>query len=227
MVVQTATSSNNVYSLLFAGSTTSSTNTEGARKSTSLTYNPSTKALVTGGTIDGYTLAAACAKDVDSSSIADDSVNLPTSAVVYDFVTTGLATKQNVLISGTNIKTIDNVSLLGAGNINLSTTYHPYRGSGSLDFSASAITVASNLTVGNGHMGTSSSLEDGYRKIMFGSSGHYIELKNYGTYANPQFGFHFSDMVVSDGAVSAAGLSSGGSSPSGGGIEHVLLSESE
>lgn len=36
-------------------------------------------------------------------------------------VSTGLSTKQNVLVSGTNIKTINNQSILGAGNIDIST----------------------------------------------------------------------------------------------------------
>lgn len=52
-----------------------------------LTYNPSTKALVLNGTINGYTLAAASAKAVDSSiSASSSSTNLPTSAAVASFV---------------------------------------------------------------------------------------------------------------------------------------------
>ena len=35
-------------------------------------------------------------------------------------VTTGLAAKQDTLVSGTNIKTINNQSLLGSGNITVS-----------------------------------------------------------------------------------------------------------
>lgn len=55
--------------------------------STNLTYNPSTKALLTGGSIDGYTLAAASEKAVDTSiSAGSSSANLPTSAAVAAFV---------------------------------------------------------------------------------------------------------------------------------------------
>ena len=55
--------------------------------STNLTYNPSTKALSTGGAINGYTLAAASAKAVDTSiSAGSSSANLPTSAAVATFV---------------------------------------------------------------------------------------------------------------------------------------------
>lgn len=35
-----------------------------------------------------------------------------------------LSTKQDTLVSGTNIKTVNNESLLGSGNINLNLTYY-------------------------------------------------------------------------------------------------------
>ncbi len=86
-VTQTATTTSAAYELLFSSTADNTTRTEGARKTSTLTYNPSTKALVTGGTVNGYTLAAASAKGVDTSiSAASTSTNLPTSAAVATFV---------------------------------------------------------------------------------------------------------------------------------------------
>lgn len=54
--------------------------------------------------------------------VANKQTNLTASATKYptvDAVNTGLATKQNTLVSGTNIKTIENQSILGSGNIDL------------------------------------------------------------------------------------------------------------
>lgn len=60
--------------------------TNSVRKSY-MTYSPTSKALTTGGTINGYTLNAASAKAVDTSiSAASTSSNLPTSAAVASFV---------------------------------------------------------------------------------------------------------------------------------------------
>lgn len=112
-VKQTLNSTSAAYKLLF---TTSASPTSGEAAATyygaSLTYNPSTKALVTGGTIDGliltaaatgftikggttaktltvnadYTLAAACAKAVTDSSSASaisTGTSLPTERDIY------------------------------------------------------------------------------------------------------------------------------------------------
>lgn len=91
-VTQTATTTNATYELLFSNTANNNTLTEGARKTSTLTYNPSTKALVTGGTVNGYTLAAASAKGVDTSIAANStSINLPTSQAVSNFANTTLA----------------------------------------------------------------------------------------------------------------------------------------
>lgn len=90
-VTQTATTTNSVYELLFSGTADNTTRTEGTRKTSTLTYNPSTKALVTGGTVNGYTLAAASAKGVDTSMTASStSTNLPTTKAVADLIKTYL-----------------------------------------------------------------------------------------------------------------------------------------
>ena len=49
VVKQTATTTNATYELLFSGSANNTTSTEGTRKTNTLTYNPSTKALTTYG----------------------------------------------------------------------------------------------------------------------------------------------------------------------------------
>lgn len=75
------------YPLILANSTATTAVTGTVNKTSTLTYNPNTKALVTGGTVNGYTLAAASAKGVDTSiAAASTSANLPTSAAVATFV---------------------------------------------------------------------------------------------------------------------------------------------
>lgn len=133
-VKQTATTTAADYEILFSATADNTTRTEGARKTSTLTYNPNTKALSTGGTVDGltlspqttgfkisggttsktltvgadYTLAAACAKDVDTSiSASSSSANLPTSAAVATFV------------EGKGYKTTDHITTTttsGSGN---------------------------------------------------------------------------------------------------------------
>ena len=80
-VTQTNTTASSARPLLLAYTTGTTESTNTVYKSSYLTYNPSTKALVTNGTINGYTLADACAKSVDTS-ISSSSTNLPTSAAV-------------------------------------------------------------------------------------------------------------------------------------------------
>ena len=97
-VTQTASTGNLAYELLFSSTADNTTRTEGARKTSTLTYNPSTKALLTGGTINGYTLAAASAKGVDTSLTASStSANLPTSAAVANLI------KQYLPLTGGNV----------------------------------------------------------------------------------------------------------------------------
>ena len=73
---------------MFSGTADNTTRTEGVRKSSTLKYNPSTKALVTGGTVNGYTLAAACAKGVTDTTTPNPTtlstdVNLVTGKTLY------------------------------------------------------------------------------------------------------------------------------------------------
>ena len=112
-VTQTATTGSAAYEILFSGTADNTTRAEEARKTSTLTYNPSTKALSTGGIVNGltlsaqttgfkisggttsktltvgadYTLAAACAKGVfDKSSataVGSSGTNLVTERAVY------------------------------------------------------------------------------------------------------------------------------------------------
>ena len=58
-VTQTATTANKAFEVLLSGTNDNTTRTEGVKKSRYLTYNPSTKALSTGGAVNGLTLTAA------------------------------------------------------------------------------------------------------------------------------------------------------------------------
>ena len=86
-VKQTLSATNAEYKLLLTttASPTSGTSYE-AYYGANLTYNPSTKALSTGGTINGYTLNAASAKAVTDSSSASaigTGTSLPTERDIY------------------------------------------------------------------------------------------------------------------------------------------------
>lgn len=112
-VTQTATTTNAAYEVLFSATADNTTRTEGARKTSTLTYNPSTKVLTTGGAVNGltltaagtgftiaggttsktltvsetYTLAAACAKGVtdrtSSTAASSSGTNLITERTLY------------------------------------------------------------------------------------------------------------------------------------------------
>lgn len=56
----------------------------------------------------------------DSTSDLINDSNFTTSSEVSTEIQTAISTKQDTLVSGTNIKTINNNSLLGSGNINIS-----------------------------------------------------------------------------------------------------------
>lgn len=119
-VKQSPSTDNSAFEVLLSGTADNTERTETTKKSSTLKYNPSTKALVTGGTVDGYTLNAAAGKAVDSSIAAGStSTNLPTSAAVAGYVDDIASDKQDTLVSGTNIKTINNQSLLGSGDITI------------------------------------------------------------------------------------------------------------
>lgn len=160
--------------ILGPSSITSGTAYEG-HYSTNLTYNPSTKALTTGGAVNGYTLAAASAKGVDTSiEASSSSVNLPTSAAVASFVegkgyiTSYTNTWRPIQVNGTqilggttstnalNLKAGSNVSLTNSnGTVTIASTdtNTTYSLSGAL----SSHKFTSTLTAGGSGSGTSTS----------------------------------------------------------------------
>lgn len=99
-VTQTATTTNSAYEVLFSETADNTTRTEGARKSSNLTFNPSTGAL-TATTFNGYTLSTASGKSVDTSITASStSTNLPTSSAVATLIS-GYLPLSGGSISGT------------------------------------------------------------------------------------------------------------------------------
>ena len=89
------TTANNSYPILLAYNTNTGAVTNAVNKASTLTYNPSTKALLTGGTINTYTLAAACAKGVDNSmTTASTSTNLPTTSAVATAISSAITAAQ-------------------------------------------------------------------------------------------------------------------------------------
>lgn len=87
-VKQTLSATDAEYKLLLTTTASPASGTAyEAYYGSNLTYNPSTKALSTGGTINGYTLNAASAKAVtDSSSasaISSTGTSLPTERDIY------------------------------------------------------------------------------------------------------------------------------------------------
>lgn len=148
-VKQTPTTGNSAYELLFSGTADNTERTEGARKTSTLTYNPSTNALIVGttssyGTINGYTLAAAAGSGVASSiSTGDTSTALPTAAAVASFIdglgyttSSGVTsiTPGNGLITGTT----------GTSQTPITTT-----GTISVNFGSSAAAVSSSAAAGS------------------------------------------------------------------------------
>lgn len=163
-VTQTATTTSAAYEILFSYTADNTSRTEGARKTSTLTYNPSTKALSTGGAVNGltlsaqttgfkisggttsktltvgadYTLAAACAKAVDTSiSASSTSTNLPTSAAVASFVE-----GKGYITSYTNSTyklTLNNTTNGASGGTSLGTLYAPTTGG-----------TANRILIGNG-----------------------------------------------------------------------------
>lgn len=86
LVTQTNTTGNADYRVLFSYNANDTTQTVGARKNTNFKYNPST-GNVQATKFNGYTLAAASEKSVDTSiSDGSSSTNLPTAAAVASFV---------------------------------------------------------------------------------------------------------------------------------------------
>ena len=163
-----AITTSGAYPIILANSTATTEVTGTVNKSANLTYNPSTKALSTGGTINGltftaastgftiaggttsktltvsntYTLGAACAKGVtDNSSNADvtsSDTNLITGRTLYY----QLAKKGYT----TNTGTVTSITLTSGSGITVSDSGTAITGSGSRTISITGMNTSSGST---------------------------------------------------------------------------------
>lgn len=185
-VKQTNTTTNSAYEILFSYTADNTQRTEGARKTSTLTYNPSTKALVTGGTVDGYTLAAASAKavtDSTSASAISTGTSVPTERDIYY----GLPTINNshAYTSSTTIyaPTAGGTSgyyLQGAGTTTAPTWQSPSDSSSASAISSTSTTLTTERdiyyglpTINGAHNYTSST--NIYAPTTAGTSGYYLK----------------------------------------------------
>lgn len=90
--------------------------------------------------------------DSSISSSSPSTTNLPTSSAVSTFVNSKISTKQDTLTSGTNIKTVNNTSLLGSGNISVQPT---------LISGTNIKTINSTSLLGNGNITVQPTLVSG------------------------------------------------------------------
>ena len=88
------------------------------------------------------------ANKVTSISSSSTDTQYPSAKLVYD----QLQLKQDELVSGTNIKTINNTSLLGSGNI--SVLQNTATGTGSLTIIGGATTTSYSVNIGEGAVAT-------------------------------------------------------------------------
>lgn len=197
-VTQTATTSSAAYELLFSATADNTTRTEGARKTSTLTYNPSTKALSTGGTVNGYTLAAASAKGVDTSiSAASTSTNLPTSAAVASFVEGKGYGTGTVTGSGTSgyIAKWNGGSSITNGPAFGSDTTKFLRNDGTWQVVATEIPIASDSALGGVKTGYTASVTN--RPLLVDSTGKaYVTSNNYVSQTETESGTSSYELIL-------------------------------
>lgn len=119
-------------------------------------------ALVTAGTVQAdtyYIITDAQAGDLtnyytktETNTLLDgkaDTATTYTKTEVDNAITAATSTKQDTLVSGTNIKTINNTSILGSGNIDIQggSTYTAGRG---IDITNNTISVSLPISAGTG-----------------------------------------------------------------------------
>ena len=98
-------------------------------------------ALVTGGTVDPntfYIITDATARDLSNYYTKSE-----TSGATQ--ISTALATKQDTLVSGTNVKTINNESILGSGNITIEGGGSSYTAGDGIDITNDVISVTGKV----------------------------------------------------------------------------------
>lgn len=87
-----------------------------------------------------------------TTTLGTSNVLFPTQNAVKTYVDNGLSTKQNTLISGTNIKTINSTSLLGSGNISVQETL--VSGTNIKTINGNSILGSGDLTITGGISGS-------------------------------------------------------------------------
>lgn len=193
-VAQTATTTNSNYEILFSGTADNTTRVEGARKTSTLLYNPSTKALSTGGSVNGitlspqttgfklsggttsktltigadYTLAAACTKGVtdntSATAVTSTDQNLITGRTLYYAGYTKNTGTVTEITAGAGLNTTSADTATDGGNIT---------GNGTLYLTKTGVTA--------GSYGDSSNQTPGYGGTF---SVPYITVDKYGRVTN-------------------------------------------
>jgi hypothetical protein len=123
-------------------------------------------------------------EDLSSLDSIDESLEtkISTEDSINDSVDASLATslseKQNTLISGTNIKTINGNSVLGSGNLNVTATSNPrllgFSGVNGTQTSSTSVTTCHSLLIPANTLGTNNILQLVFR--MFRQSGNVGQL---------------------------------------------------
>lgn len=168
-------------------------------------------ALVSAGTVSQNTYY------IITDATAGDLTQYWTSAQTQSAITSAVSTKQDQLVSGTNIKTINNESLLGSGNIDIQggggKAIEAGRGI-SITSGETADTVSFNLPISAG-TGTNSVAEGSISTKATGSQSH---AEGYATSATSQ-GCHSEGMYSK--ASNTAAHAEGNSTTAGGIYSHA------
>lgn len=157
--------------------------------------------------------------DPDAFYIITDADGGATSGQVQTMINTAIATKQDTLVSGTNIKTINNESILGSGNIDIQGGGKAIEaGAGiSVTTGATADTVSLDVPIRKGKSNTTNSFQmngDGRDMAEANNSfagGAYAKAKGdnsfafgYSTDASGQYSFGFGFFSKANGRYSVA-----------------------
>ena len=167
------------------------------------------EALVIGGTVDPntfYVITDAQAGDLtnyytksETNTLLDgkaDTATTYTKTEVDNAITSATSTKQDTLVSGTNIKTINNTSLLGSGNIDIQggSTYTAGRG---IDITNDTISFSLPISAGTGNdsiiEGSNSNIASNLSHAEgtnTTASGYYSHAEGGGTTASGHYGSH-------------------------------------
>ena len=138
-------------------------------------------ALVTAGTVDPNTFYIIT--DATAGDLSNYYTKSETSGATE--ISTALGNKQDTLVSGTNIKTINNESILGSGNIDIQGGGKAVSGSTNISITTGETTDTINCTLPFEKINTNSVTLGGYNNTNRGTncyiSGHDNVINNYGS----------------------------------------------